>query len=264
MGEIRVRPPAVAGTFYPADAVELAEIVDRDLEQVAVEGPVPKAIVAPHAGLVYSGPIAASAYSRLTPAHDTIKRVVLLGPAHRVALDGMAIPSVDAMETPLGRVAIDRDARATVQEHPRLWVDDQPHEGEHSLEVHLPFLQRVLSDGFTVLPIVVGRTGSDAVADVLELVWGGDETLIVVSSDLSHYESYDSAVAHDRRTAAAVVGNRPGEIGPTDACGVFPLKGLLVAAQRRGLEPLLLDLRNSGDTAGDKRQVVGYGAFALH
>ena len=256
-----VRPPAVAGTFYPASADALAESLRQSFAGAVVpldDAPVPKALVVPHAGYVYSGPVAASAYLRLAGGRQVIRRVVLLGPSHRVPLDGMAVPSVDGLATPLGIVALDADLRVEAG----LPADDLPHAAEHSLEVQLPFLQTVLDD-FAVLPVVVGRAAADDVADVIERVWGGPETVVVVSTDLSHYHPYDEAAARDERTAAAVSAGRWEDVADMDACGAYPLRGLLAVARRRGLRIERLDLRNSGDTAGDRERVVGYGAFAL-
>jgi AmmeMemoRadiSam system protein B len=247
------RRPAVAGLFYPADPDELAATVDRLLRAAPAGDCAPKAIVVPHAGYIYSGAIAASAYARVPP---TVTRVVLLGPAHRVALDGIARPSVDAFRTPLGEVLLETAAI------PGVIVDDRAHFEEHSLEVQLPFLQRVL-DSFTLLPLLVGRAAPEAVAAVIDAVWGDAETLIVVSTDLSHYETYEVANERDRVTAAAVVECRPDAIAPLDACGAYPLCGLLTAARHHDLVPELVDLRNSGDTAGRRGRVVGYGAFAF-
>ena len=258
----RIRPPAVAGTFYPEDPVALAAMVDRALGAAPAGEPPPKALIVPHAGYVYSGPIAGSGYARLAPLRDVVRRVVLLGPAHRVRVAGLAVSSADAFATPLGRVDLDRELRARVRELPGVQVHDAAHAREHSLEVQLPFLQRVLAR-FTLLPLVVGDAEPAAVAAVLDAVWGGAETLIVVSSDLSHYHDYDTAVRRDRATAAAVVARAAERIDDDDACGARPLRGLLEATARRGLGVRLLDLRNSGDTAGPRDEVVGYGAFAV-
>jgi AmmeMemoRadiSam system protein B len=258
-----IRPAAVAGTFYPASPSELATVVDRELAAAPHGGPVPKALIAPHAGYVYSGPVAASAYARLEQGRGTIERVVLLGPAHRVPVDGMAVPSVDAFDTPLGPVTIDAEARALACTLPWVHVDDRAHAPEHSLEVHLPFLLRVLGPDITILPVVVGQAAAGHVAQLLELLWGGPETLVVVSSDLSHYHDYATARARDRETADAILEGRWVDIGPYDACGAYPIRGLLEAAGHHALDVVLLDLRNSGDTAGDHARVVGYGAFAL-
>jgi AmmeMemoRadiSam system protein B len=269
----RVRPPAVAGTFYPADPAALAAEVDALLEDAAhvSAGPAtptdpaapPKALIVPHAGYVYSGPVAASGYATLRGARSKVTRVVLLGPAHRVPVAGLATSSADAWRTPLGDVPIDAEARATACELPGVTVDDRAHAPEHSLEVHLPFLQRILGDDFALVPFVVGRAEPATVAAVLEGLWGGPETLVVVSSDLSHYLDHATATARDRRTASTIVDGRSDALAPDDACGAYPVRGLLVAAARHGIEPTLLDLRNSGDTAGSRDRVVGYGAFAL-
>ena len=260
----RVRPAAVAGMFYSGDRRELAQAVDAMLAAAAPPmpaQPVPKAIIAPHAGYVYSGPIAASVYTLLKPARARITRVVLLGPTHRVAVRGLALPEADGFATPLGTVSVERDAVAAIRKLPQVTVSSAAHTWEHSLEVHLPFLQTVL-DPFKLVPLAVGYAEPDEVADVLDVVWGGPETLIVISSDLSHYLNYREAQAIDRRTAEAILELRT-DITHEQACGATPVTGLNLAAQRRRLTPRLLDLRNSGDTAGDKNRVVGYGAFAF-
>jgi AmmeMemoRadiSam system protein B len=262
---LRARPPAVAGKFYPAEPEALLASLRASFElAVAPEGerPVPKALVVPHAGYPYSGPVAASAYLRLLPAREAIHRVVLIGPSHRVPVGGVAVPSADAFDTPLGRVPVDRAAREVALEVPGVVLDDGAHEFEHSLEVQLPFLQVVLDD-FQLVPLVAGPAPAIEVAAVLEAVWGGPETVVIASTDLSHYRTYDEAAALDRRTAAAIVAGDPDAIGDHDACGAAALRGLLVAARDRHLRATQVDLRSSGDTAGDRRQVVGYGAFAL-
>jgi AmmeMemoRadiSam system protein B len=259
----RVRPPAVAGTFYPDDAAALASEVDRYVHGAHYDGAPPKAIIVPHAGYVYSGPIAGSGYAAIAPLAGTVERVLLLGPAHRVPLQGLAVPSVDAFVTPLGAVEIDDEAREIALACEGVAVDDVAHAPEHSLEVHLPFLQRELGTTFRVLPLVVGHASPAAVAAVLDALWGGDETLIVISTDLSHYEDYESARAHDARTAAAILAGDVDAIDPYDACGAFPVRGMLAAAREHALDVQLLDARSSGDTAGSRDRVVGYGAFAL-
>ena len=260
-----VRHPAVAGTFYPADPDELRQAVGRafdDATPAPPGAPAPKALIVPHAGYPYSGAVAASAYLRLAPARHTISRVVLLGPSHRVHLVGIAAPVDNLFSTPFGMVLVDVDLRAAIGDLPGVLLDDLPHIHEHSLEVQLPFLQTVL-DQFTLLPLSVGDTSADDVATVLETVWGGPETLIVISTDLSHYHRYDEANRLDARTAAAVVAASGAAIGDHDACGSRPLRGLLQVAAARNMPIELIDLRNSGDTAGDRDRVVGYGAFAL-
>jgi AmmeMemoRadiSam system protein B len=255
------RPAAVAGLFYPAQKTQLERTVGALLAETAADdGPV-KAIVAPHAGYPYSGPTAARAYRLLESRRQQIRKVVLLGPAHRVYLQGMALPSVDAFSTPLGDVLIDAEGVRRALEMPGTEVSDAAHAAEHSLEVHLPFLQTVLDD-FRLIPIVVGNCSPQKVERVLEALWGGDETLIVVSSDLSHYRSYGEACAVDKLTSArieALESTLKGE----EACGAHALNGLMRAARGHGMKVRTLDLRNSGDTAGDKRRVVGYGAYAL-
>jgi AmmeMemoRadiSam system protein B len=254
----------VAGTFYPADPTQLAAMVDHAVGATpSPPGATPKAVVVPRAGYVYSGPIAGTAYARVAALRGIVRRVVLLGPAHRVPVDGMAVPTAAHFATPLGPVEIDDELRQAVLGLPGVQADDRPHLPEHSLEVQLPFLLRVLGPDITVLPVVVGQASSGEVADVLDAVWGGPETLVVVSSDLSHYHDHETASARDRRTADAILAGRGDAIGPHDACGAHPLRGLLEVAGRRGLHIDLLDLRTSGDTAGDRARVVGYGAFAL-
>lgn len=258
---MRIREPAVAGTFYPADARRLESVVSGLLQQATpAAGPAPKALVAPHAGYVYSGPVAASAYARLLPVRGVVRRVVLLGPAHRVALRGLAVPAVDALRTPLGDVPVDAEGVARIADLPQVGRSDVAHLGEHSLEVHLPFLQVALGP-FSVVPLVVGEATDDEVAEVLERLWGGDETLVVISSDLSHYHDYETARRLDAATCAAIEGLRPEALAWESACGRVPVRGLLRVAQRRGLRARTLDLRNSGDTAGPRDQVVGYGAW---
>jgi AmmeMemoRadiSam system protein B len=260
-----IRPPAVAGAFYPGTAHELAQVVGAlmaSAEPAACGKPAPKAIIAPHAGYIYSGPIAASAYARLAPARATITRVVLLGPVHRVPVRGLALPAADVLATPLGNIGIDAGAVAALKTLPQVTVSAAAHAQEHSLEVHLPFLQHVLEE-FSIVPLAVGDASADEVAAVLDLLWGGAETLIVISSDLSHFLNYGDAQAVDRATAEAILDLRT-NISHEQACGGTPVNGLTLAARRRRLAPELLDLRNSGDTAGDRSRVVGYGAFAFY
>lgn len=260
-----VRPPAVAGLFYPGEAQELAQEVAQLLGAAGSGGPeraVPKAIIAPHAGYVYSGPIAASVYARLAPARERIARVVLLGPTHRVAVRGLALPAARAFATPLGMVPVDAAAARALEGLPQVVVSAQAHALEHSLEVHLPFLQTVLGS-FSLVPLAVGHASAAEVAGVLEALWDGPETLIVVSSDLSHYLPYDDAQALDRATARAIL-ELSTDISHEQACGATPVTGLTYLARRRNLKPELIDLRNSGDTAGDRARVVGYGAFAFY
>ncbi len=258
-----VHPAAVAGSFYPGDPGRLAATVTRLLDVGVPAGePEPKALVVPHAGYMYSGATAGVAYARLRPRRGEIERVVLLGPAHRVRTHGLAISGAEAFATPLGIVPVDEHLRRHILARPQVRLDDRPHAREHSLEVQLPFLQVVLGR-FTLLPLAVGDTAPGEVAGVLDAVWGGRETLVVVSTDLSHYLDYDAARRRDARTAAAIVARDDAAIGDDDACGAHPLRGLLVAARRRGQEVRLLDLRSSGDTAGERDRVVGYGAFAV-
>jgi AmmeMemoRadiSam system protein B len=259
-----IREPAVAGMFYPGNAEELQHMVQQMLQQAGeVEGKPPKALIAPHAGYVYSGPVAASAYARLRQVRDTIERVVLLGPSHRVGFPGLATSTAETFTTPLGDIPIDTETVARLSALPQVHPLDQAHQLEHSLEVHLPFLQESLSR-FTLVPLVVGDATAEEVAEVLEAAWGGDETLIVISSDLSHYHDYATATRMDRETSDAIEQLRPEALHYEDACGRTPISGLLRVAQRKHLQVETVDLRNSGDTAGPRDQVVGYGAYLFH
>ena len=259
---IRIREAAVAGSFYPAEPGALRAAVLRLLDQVPeAEGPAPEALVVPHAGYVYSGPVAATAYARLRPHRERYRRVVLLGPAHCVAFEGLALSAAGAFHTPLGEVPVDSAAAAALG-HPAVCSFEAAHAPEHSLEVQLPFLQCVL-DAFTLVPLVVGQAAPATVAQVIERLWHCPETLVVVSTDLSHYLAYDAARRRDSGTCRAVETLDERRIGHSDACGATPLRGLLVAARRRGLRAVTLDLRNSGDTAAGRGQVVGYGAWML-
>jgi len=258
-----IRSPAVAGTFYPADAVSLSSQIRAFLGEAGEDvGLAPKAIIAPHAGYIYSGPVAAHAYAHIKPLKGIVERVVLLGPCHRVPVMGVALSSADSFLTPLGTVDVDHALDDVLLAHPQVQVYDATHAQEHSLEVHIPFLQVLLGD-FKLLPMVVGQATPVEVAEVLECVWGGPETLIVISSDLSHYLDYDSACVIDRRTCAAIEHFDYNAIADGQACGRMPIKGLLELARRKGMQVRTLDLRNSGDTAGPRTQVVGYGSWGF-
>ena len=219
-------------------------------------------MIAPHAGYVYSGPVAGHAFAALADGASAIRRAVVVGPAHFVPFRGIAVPSAVAFRTPLGEVPLDLAAIEAIRDLPQVYLADAPHEPEHALEVELPFLQAVLAD-FALVPLLVGEATAGEVAQVLDRLWDGPDTLLVISSDLSHYEPYGSAKEHDAATAAAIERLDAASLGPRDACGWLPVGGLLVAAARRGLRVARLDLRNSGDTAGSKDQVVGYGAWAF-
>lgn len=257
-----IRPPAVAGTFYPADA----SILGSDLRSMLdsshpATGLVPKALIVPHAGYIYSGQIAASAYASLRPVASRIRRVVLLGPTHRIAVRGLAMPDADTFATPLGPIPLDSKAMSALAAMPQVSVNGATHAFEHSLEVQLPFLQMVLHD-FTLLPLAVGHASAEEVFQVLQQIWGGEETLIVISSDLSHYLPYEVSRLVDQKTTDDILKLRAG-ITHDEACGATPINGLLLAARQHHLVPHLLDLRNSGDTAGPRDGVVGYASFAF-
>jgi len=257
------RPAAVAGLFYPDDPSVLTHQLDQLLDEAQPVEIIPKAIIVPHAGYVYSGAIAASAYRSLIPMADQITRVILLGPCHRVPVIGMAISRAENFITPLGPVKIDQDAARLALTLPHVFVMEEAHSQEHSLEVQLPFLQRVLHE-FQVLPIVVGEASTKEVSELLQLLWGGPETLIAVSSDLSHYHNYETACQLDQRTTHLIESLDYQQIHYDDACGRNPVKGLLYTAIQQKLKIKTVDLRNSGDTAGSKDRVVGYGAYLLY
>lgn len=263
MASASIRPAAVAGFFYPDDPrvlqTQLAEMISAAVPlEVVTE---PKALIVPHAGYVYSGPVAAAAYRSLLALRERIRRVVLIGPAHRMAVQGLALPAAQAFATPLGVVPVDRDAWHALSQRADVQLDDRPHEFEHCLEVQLPFLQSVL-DSFTIVPLLAGQASAAQVASVVEELWGGPETLIVISSDLSHYHTYEQARTGDRSAVDHILRLRP-LLDHEQACGATPINGLLQVAARHGLEPHLLDLRNSGDTAGDRSRVVGYASIAF-
>lgn len=259
--DTRARLPAVAGLFYPDDPYELRAVVRSYLDAApAPAGVRPKALIVPHAGFVYSGPVAASAYRTLVGRAKSIERVVLAGPSHRMPVPGIALPSVVAFDTPLGRIPIDTGTVQRLLALPHVYASNLPHRMEHSLEVQLPFLQVVLG-AFTLVPIVVGDTRPETVAAVIDCLWRGPETLLIVSSDLSHYLGYEQARRRDRGTCMAIEALAGSDIAHSEACGATPLRGLLIAAARRGLRAVTLDLRNSGDTAGGRDRVVGYGAW---
>lgn len=259
----QIRKPAVAGKFYPSDPGELRRDVERFLREARpVNGPAPKAIIAPHAGYAYSGAVAASAYAALAPAREIVRRVVLLGPAHRLPFHGLATSSAQSWSTPLGSVPLDHAAIEGTLALPQVSVLDAAHAGEHCIEVHLPFLQVVLAE-FQIVPLVVGETTEDEVSEVIEALWGGEETRFVISSDLSHYFNYAAARDLDATTARAIEHLRPQDISEEQACGRIPIRGFLRAADHHGLRARTLDLRNSGDTSNRRDSVVGYGAWAL-
>ena len=256
-----IRRAAVAGSFYPADPDRLRrQILDLLAGSDARATTAPKAVIAPHAGYIYSGPVAAAAFAKLRGCDAAFARVVVIGPAHYVPIRGIAMPQVDAFETPLGRVPVDRKIFDDVADLPFVLQSEAAHAPEHALEVEIPFLQIILPS-FSLVPLVVGDTTAKNVAQVLARLWGGPETLLVVSSDLSHYHSYETARRLDAATAAAIEKGEPAVLGPGQACGYLPIAGLLIETNRRGLKAQRLAMCNSGDTAGPRDQVVGYGAW---
>jgi AmmeMemoRadiSam system protein B len=260
-----LREPAVAGYFYPASPDALQREIAECLATVTRRTPLPtqpKALIVPHAGYAYSGPVAATAYAALRPLRGRIRRVVLVGPAHRVAFRGLALSSADAFLTPLGCVDVARDAAQLLRPLAQVCELDRAHSLEHSLEVQLPFLQTVLEE-FDIVPLVVGDATPEEVGGVLEALWGGPETIFIISSDLSHYRDYAAAQRIDRATTHAIESLDVAPIDGEHACGCRPICGMLCVARAHGLHATTLDLRNSGDTAGDHTRVVGYGAFAF-
>lgn len=259
-----IRNAAVAGRFYPADPRRLQATITAFLTEAipSGDGSAPKALIVPHAGYVYSGPIAGTGYARLRQSADGVRRVVLLGPAHTLPLRGLAASSASSFATPLGDVPVDTATVQRLLTLPQVRLMDAAHETEHGLEVHLPFLQMVCHD-FSIVPLVAGEATSDEVAEVLSLVWGGPETLIVVSSDLSHYHDYATARSLDEATARAIERLDGEALSRDSACGRVAIRGLLQLARIHGLHAQTLDLRSSGDTAGPRDRVVGYGAFVL-
>jgi MEMO1 family protein len=259
-----VRPAVVAGRFYPQDPEELRAVVQELLGAVPPSNnPAPKALITPHAGFPFSGPIAASAFAQLRPAADEIKRVLLVGPSHFVAFQGLAASSARAFATPLGEASVDTASVREILHLHQVQVFDAAHRNEHSLEVQLPFLQVVLKE-FSIVPLVVSDATAEEVAEVLQVLWGGPETAVVISSDLSHYLSPACARQVDRETASAIEAMEGDRLRREHACGRLPICGLLDAARQRGLSCRALDLRNSADTGGPRQQVVGYGAFAFN
>lgn len=263
MATASIRPAAVAGYFYPDDPHILqAQIGEMLSTAVLLEAvPPPKALIVPHAGYVYSGPVAATAYAAAASLRDVVRRVVLLGPAHRMPVTAFALPAAQVFSTPLGPVPVSRTDWAVLQQRPDVVVDDRPHALEHCLEVQLPFLQTIL-DAFELVPLLVGGASGEQVASLLEELWGGPETLVVISSDLSHYHPYQQARTTDKTSVEQILNLREG-LDHEQACGATPINGLLRVAERHGLAPHLLDLRNSGDTAGDRSRVVGYASIAF-
>ena len=257
------RTPAVAGLFYPNDPQVLGRDVDHYLAEASTGEYRPRALIVPHAGYIYSGATAAYAYKSLQAVKSQIKRVLLLGPSHRASFDGVAFPHADGFDTPLGSVPIDNEAIRVLRDMPLVTCSDIAHQQEHSLEVQLPFLQRVL-DEFTLVPGVIGRCDYRDVVQIIEPFLDDPESLIVISSDLSHYHSYAEARERDQHTSDSIINLQPGLIHFGDACGRTGVNAMLLLAQQRGLTAELLDLRNSGDTAGDRHRVVGYGAYLFH
>lgn len=259
-----IRKAAVAGTFYPNDASELQACLDTLMRQTEVNIKHPKAIIAPHAGYIYSGPVAASVYGCFAGQQLPINRVVLLGPAHSVSFHGIAASSADYFTTPLGKIAVDHDSLEPIVENGLVKYFDLAHEQEHCLEVQLPFLQQLFNENFNIIPLVVGDTNPSQVAKVLRALWGGPETLIVISSDLSHYHDHETAKRLDQQTTQSIEQFHEEELDYESACGRLPIQGLLKVAKDLGMQCKTLDLRNSGDTAGSRDRVVGYGAYAFY
>ena len=262
LSTLRVRPPAVAGSFYPGSAQTLSHVIANLLATACEEHrPRPRGIIAPHAGLIYSGAVAAEAFASVRTLKGLIRRAAVIGPSHFVSFCGIAAPSHMAFKTVLGEMPVDTATIAALGDDGLLVIDDAPHAPDHAIEVVLPFLQSLFGN-LPIVPLLFGDTPPEAVAEVIARLWTGD-TLLVISSDLSHYERYETARRHDSRTAAAIEAYNDTAIGPTDACGHLAILGALMVAKQRGFAVERLALRNSGDAAGDKRSVVGYGAWAF-
>ncbi len=256
------RQPAVAGTFYPANPNQLHQMLGQYLNDAEIGCKVPKAMIVPHAGYIYSGPVAATAYARLKQGRELITRVVIIGPSHRVAFRGLAVSRAETFTTPLGNIPVDEEAVGMIVQFPFVQYLEQAHTYEHSLEVHLPFLQETLN-AFKIVPIVAGDASPEQVGQVIDALWGGGETLIVISSDLSHYHDYATAKKLDKLTSERIEKRQYELIESDSACGKVPVSGLLKVAREKSLSIKTIDLRNSGDTAGDKSRVVGYGAYVI-
>lgn len=260
-----IQHPNVAGLFYPRES----DVLKHDIEHFLAEQPAdptedqpPKAMIVPHAGYIYSGAIAASAYRKIIPFADTIERVAVFAPSHRVGFDGLALSPAQQFRTPLGDIRVDTDSCEQLAHLPQVQWLPRAFQGEHALEVQLPFLQQILGD-FSLIPIIVGNADAASVEQVMGSIWGGQETLIIVSSDLSHFLDYPTAQEHDQATNQQILALSEQHLSYEDACGRNPLRGLLRSARQHHLKPNLLDLRNSGDTAGSKDRVVGYGAYVF-
>ena len=259
---VLIRQPAVAGTFYPANPEVLQKMINTFLDAIQSITKVPKAIIVPHAGYIYSGEIAATAYARLKAGADKIQRVVIVAPSHHVAFEGLAVSQADFFNTPLGDIPLNKTAIQTLLTLPFVSYSDEAHASEHSLEVQLPFLQTVLNV-FTLIPIVVGDATAAQVSQVLELFYDDEDTLIVISSDLSHFHDYATAQRLDSETSRKIENLDYQHLNYDSACGRIGVSGLLVLAQKKSRQVQTIDLRNSGDTAGDKSRVVGYGAYVI-
>ena len=260
-----IRPAAVAGSFYPADPTELKTMVDGFLEDNhTLVMPRPKAVIVPHAGYEFSGLVAASAYAQLLPIADSIKRIVLLGPAHHVGFRGLAVCDASFFETPLGKVSVDVESVERILLLPQVRMLDKAHCVEHSLEVQLPFLQVSLTHGFLLTPMVVGDASTQEVAEVLNELWDGPESLLIISSDLSHYHDYETARQLDQQTTHWIETLKPERLAEEGACGYAGIRGLLACAAQRQMRVKALDVRNSGYTAGPRNDVVGFGAYVMH
>ncbi len=260
---VLIRQPAVAGTFYPANPEVLRKMLNTFLDAVKSTTKVPKAIIVPHAGYIYSGEIAASAYARLKAGADKIKRVLIVAPSHRVAFDGLAVSHADFFNTPLGDIPLDKTVIQNLVALPFVGYSDEAHHAEHSLEVQLPFLQTVLND-FKLIPIIVGEATAEQVEQVLELFYDDEEAVIVISSDLSHYHDYATAQRLDLETSLKIEQLNYQHLDYDSACGRIGVSGLLALAQKKSRQIETIDLRNSGDTAGDKSRVVGYGSYVIN
>jgi len=257
---LNLRIPAHAGQYYPADAGFLEKVVDEYLTDGGTVSEIPKAVIAPHAGFIHSGRIAGKAFAVWKAQEVRARRVVLIGPSHYYDFPGIALPDSTRFQTPLGEVQVDPAADDLKRKFRYVRVFEAAHYPEHALEVLLPFLQRAVP-GAKIVPLITGRTEMSQVSAVIEEIWGGADTLLVISSDLSHNHPYEIAQKVDRQTARAIVEFDFSRLTADQACAYQAMRGFLKAAIRKEMRCSLLELRNSADASGDMSLVTGFGAF---
>jgi len=257
--DIKIRRAAVSGRFYPSDKLELSKIISSFMRKAVITNrEIPKAIISPHAGYIYSGQIAAAGYKVLERPNN-IKKIILFAPSHFANFDGIVASNVDFFETPFGKIKVNNNSIERLEKKSLINVDNFAHEQEHSIEVQLPFLQYILNE-FQIVPLLVSSNGFKNIPAIINELMD-KETLIVVSSDLSHYLPYEKAVITDKKTADHILNLEYDELSIDSACGIGAIKGLLLYTKIKHGKIDLIELKNSGDTSGDKSSVVGYGAF---